>query len=61
MVAGSGMAGIPLASKSSMVNELPSGFPKISIREIPPAKATPEAFDTVNNIVALVNQYIKKE
>ncbi|MBG0858771.1 MAG: acyl carrier protein [Bacteroidales bacterium] len=29
--------------------------------KIPPAKATPEAFDTVNNIVALVNQYIKKE
>jgi acyl carrier protein/D-alanine--poly(phosphoribitol) ligase subunit 2 len=27
--------------------------------KIPAAKATPEAFDTVNNIVALVNQYIK--
>jgi acyl carrier protein len=28
--------------------------------KIPPSKATPEAFDSVNNIVALVNQYIKK-
>jgi acyl carrier protein len=28
--------------------------------KIPPDKATPEAFDSVNNIVALVNQYIKK-
>jgi acyl carrier protein/D-alanine--poly(phosphoribitol) ligase subunit 2 len=28
--------------------------------KIPPSKATPEAFDTVNNIVALVNQYINK-
>jgi acyl carrier protein len=28
--------------------------------KIPAAKATPEAFDSVNNIVALVNQYIKK-
>ena len=27
--------------------------------KIPPSKATPEAFDSVNNIVALVNQYIK--
>ena len=27
--------------------------------KIPAAKATPEAFDSVNNIVALVNQYIK--
>ena len=27
--------------------------------KIPPSKATPEAFDTVNNIVALINQYIK--
>ena len=26
--------------------------------KIPPAKATPEAFDSVNKIVALVNQYI---
>jgi acyl carrier protein len=26
--------------------------------KIPPSKATPEAFDSVNNIVALVNQYI---
>jgi acyl carrier protein len=28
--------------------------------KIPPVKATPEAFDSVNNIVALVNQYVKK-
>ncbi len=28
--------------------------------KIPPGKATPEAFDSVNNIVALVNQYINK-
>jgi acyl carrier protein/D-alanine--poly(phosphoribitol) ligase subunit 2 len=28
--------------------------------KIPPSKATPEAFDTVNNIAALVNQYIKQ-
>ena len=28
--------------------------------KIPAAKATPEAFDSVNNIVALVNQYITK-
>ena len=27
--------------------------------KIPPSKATPEAFDSVNKIVALVNQYIK--
>lgn len=27
--------------------------------KIPPAKATPEAFDNVNSIVALVNQYLK--
>lgn len=27
--------------------------------KIPPSKATPEAFNTVNNIVTLVNQYIK--
>jgi len=26
--------------------------------KIPPSKATPEAFDSVNKIVALVNQYI---
>lgn len=26
--------------------------------KIPPSKASPEAFDTVNRIVALVNQYI---
>jgi acyl carrier protein len=28
--------------------------------KIPPEKATPEAFDSVNKIVALVNQYINK-
>jgi acyl carrier protein len=28
--------------------------------KIPPSKATPEAFDSVNNIVTLVNQYIQK-
>ena len=28
--------------------------------KIPPSKATPEAFDTVNKIVALVNQHIKE-
>ena len=27
--------------------------------KIPPSKATPEAFDSVNKIVALVNQYLK--
>jgi len=27
--------------------------------KIPPSKATPEAFESVNNIVALVNQYLK--
>lgn len=27
--------------------------------KIPPEKATPEAFDTVNSIVALVKQYLK--
>jgi acyl carrier protein len=27
--------------------------------KIPPEKATPEAFDSVNKIVTLVNQYIK--
>lgn len=28
--------------------------------KIPPEKATPEAFDNVNSIVALVNQYLKQ-
>ncbi len=28
--------------------------------KIPPSKATPEAFDSVNNIVTLVNQYMNK-
>jgi acyl carrier protein len=27
--------------------------------KIPPSKATPEAFNTVNNIVGLVEQYLK--
>jgi len=27
--------------------------------KIPPSKATPEAFDSVNNIVSLVSQYLK--
>lgn len=27
--------------------------------KIPPEKATPEAFDTVNSIVELLNQYLK--
>ena len=27
--------------------------------KIPPSKATPEAFDTVNSIVTLVNQHLK--
>jgi acyl carrier protein/D-alanine--poly(phosphoribitol) ligase subunit 2 len=27
--------------------------------KIPPSKATPEAFDSVNRIVVLVNQYIE--
>ena len=27
--------------------------------KIPPSKATPEAFDSVNKIVSLVNQYLK--
>jgi acyl carrier protein len=31
---------------------------KFSIK-IPPSKATPEAFDSVNNIVSLVKQYMK--
>lgn len=26
--------------------------------KIPPSKATPEAFDTVNNIIALVDQFV---
>ncbi len=28
--------------------------------KIPPSKATPEAFNSVNNIMALVNQYLNK-
>jgi acyl carrier protein/D-alanine--poly(phosphoribitol) ligase subunit 2 len=27
--------------------------------KIPPSKATPETFDSVNNIVSLVSQYLK--
>jgi len=29
--------------------------------KIPPSKATPEAFDSVNKIVDLVNQYLDRE
>ena len=42
----------------SMVSLLVFLENKFKIR-IPPMKATPEAFDSVNNIVTLVNQYIK--
>lgn len=41
----------------SMVSLLVFLERKFSIK-IPPAKATPEAFDSVNKIVALVNQYV---
>jgi acyl carrier protein/D-alanine--poly(phosphoribitol) ligase subunit 2 len=40
----------------SMVSLLVFLENKFKIR-IPPSKATPEAFDSVNNIVALVSQY----
>jgi acyl carrier protein len=42
----------------SMVSLLVFLENKFTIK-IPPSKATPEAFDSVNKIVALVNQYIK--
>jgi acyl carrier protein len=42
----------------SMVSLLVFLEKKFSIK-IPPSKATPEAFDNVNNIVVLVSQYIK--
>jgi acyl carrier protein/D-alanine--poly(phosphoribitol) ligase subunit 2 len=42
----------------SMVSLLVFLERKFNIK-IPPSKATPEAFDSVNKIVALVNQYIK--
>jgi acyl carrier protein len=42
----------------SMVSLLVFLENKFTIK-IPPGKATPEAFDSVNKIVALVNQYIK--
>ena len=42
----------------SMVSLLVFLEHKFNIK-IPPHKATPEAFDTVNSIVALVNQYLK--
>ena len=43
----------------SMVSLLVFLEKKFQIK-IPEDKATPEAFDTVNSIVALVNEYIKK-
>jgi len=43
----------------SMVSLLVFIENKFNIK-IPPSKATPEAFDSVNNIVTLVNQYIKQ-
>ena len=43
----------------SMVSLLVFLENKFKIR-IPPGKATPEAFDSVNSIVALVNQYLNK-
>lgn len=43
----------------SMVSLLVFLENKFKIR-IPPSKATPEAFDSVNSIVALVNQYLNK-
>lgn len=47
-----------LVDSFSMVTLLVFIENKFKIK-IPPSKATPEAFNTVNNIVALVNQYIK--
>ena len=41
----------------SMVSLLVFLERKFSIK-IPPSKATPQAFDTVNNIVALVSEYL---
>ena len=43
----------------SMVSLLVFLEKKFKIK-IPPGKATPEAFDSVNKIVALVNQYIQE-
>ncbi len=43
----------------SMVSLLVFLENKFNIK-IPPSKATPEAFDSVNNIVALVNQYLNQ-
>ncbi len=42
----------------SMVSLLVFLENKFNIK-IPPSKATPEAFDSVNKIVTLVNQYLK--
>lgn len=47
-----------LVDSFSMVTLLVFIENKFKIK-IPPSKATPEAFNTVNNIVTLVNQYIK--
>jgi acyl carrier protein len=42
----------------SMVSLLVFIENKFNIK-IPPSKATPDAFDSVNRIVALVNEYLK--
>jgi acyl carrier protein/D-alanine--poly(phosphoribitol) ligase subunit 2 len=47
-----------LIDSFSMVSLLVFLERKFKIK-IPPSKATPEAFDSVNKIVSLVNQYIK--
>jgi acyl carrier protein len=47
-----------LVDSFSMITLLVFLEKKFGIK-IPPAKATPEAFDSVNKIVVLVNQYIK--
>jgi acyl carrier protein len=52
----------PLISKGyvdsfSMVSLLVFIERKFAIK-IPPSKATPQAFDSINNIVALVNEYL---
>ena len=47
-----------LVDSFSMVTLLVYIENKFKIK-IPPSKATPEVFNTVNNIAALVNQYIK--
>ena len=44
----------------SMVSLLVFLEKKFNIK-IPPSKATPEAFDSINSIVALIDQFIKLE